>query len=63
MRVVLFHAEMKPVSVIVLFTAATLGMRAMFIDASSAAPIKRAVNRFMENLRSAMEEVPIGVGG
>ena len=63
MLVVLFHAEMKPVSVLVLFTAATLGMRPTLADASIAAPIKRAIDRVMENLRSVMEEVPIGVGG
>jgi len=58
--VVPFHAEMKPVSVIVLFTPAALGMSVMLVDASSAAPSKRAVNRVMEYPRSIMQKFRSG---
>ena len=60
MLVVPFHAEMKPVSVIVLFTSASLGMSVMLVDARSAALSKRAVNRVMEYPRSIMQKFRSG---
>ena len=60
MLVVPFHAEMKPVSVTVLFTPAAFGMSVMLVDARSAAPSKRAVNRVMEYPRSIMQKFRSG---